>query len=396
VVRGREAIVADWLEERDEPGSWEASYRPLVVEGRRAVAEGTTSYTNGDSSGTCGRCASTRRTDAPSSWSGSWPGRGTDRPQEGGDRPSRRPPSLPSIHPSARKAPSRKSAWPRSHRPGVRVRIIAGEGIAPPCGPAPPDRGGSAGGGVGAYLAGRGVFFAARGGITVASKGVHERANPPRGGGAKPRASHRKRRPGYRKGGLLRVPDRRSGARSRARRGGSSRRGPTKGGPPVLRRGAVRFPAPRWGRPPSSRGQPGPLCFAARSAAPSPRWAERPSPRPSLGTSEGRAPEARAAGARIARAGREGPREPQGPPRPEWRRARGWALTCERNLRDALAAGDEAWLASGPRFRNGPRRRWPWPRRTWPRRRPGLAWGPAFRTRRRGGQAPPCSSPGPL
>jgi ketosteroid isomerase-like protein len=48
VVRGREAIVADWLEERDEPGTWEASYRPLVVEGRRVVAEGTTSYTNGD------------------------------------------------------------------------------------------------------------------------------------------------------------------------------------------------------------------------------------------------------------------------------------------------------------------------------------------------------------
>ena len=48
VVRGREAIVADWLEEPDEPGSWEASYRPLVVEGQRAVAEGTTSYANGD------------------------------------------------------------------------------------------------------------------------------------------------------------------------------------------------------------------------------------------------------------------------------------------------------------------------------------------------------------
>jgi hypothetical protein len=47
VVRGREAIVAEWLEERDEPGTWEASYRPLVVEGQRAVAEGTTSYTNG-------------------------------------------------------------------------------------------------------------------------------------------------------------------------------------------------------------------------------------------------------------------------------------------------------------------------------------------------------------
>jgi ketosteroid isomerase-like protein len=42
VVRGREAIIADWLEERDEPGTWEASYRP------RAVAEGTTSYANGD------------------------------------------------------------------------------------------------------------------------------------------------------------------------------------------------------------------------------------------------------------------------------------------------------------------------------------------------------------
>ena len=47
VVRGREAIIADWCGEQDEPGSWEASYRPLVAEGRRAVAEGTTSYTNG-------------------------------------------------------------------------------------------------------------------------------------------------------------------------------------------------------------------------------------------------------------------------------------------------------------------------------------------------------------
>ena len=45
MVRGREAIVADWLwlEARDEPGSWQASYGPLVVEGRRAVAKGTTS-----------------------------------------------------------------------------------------------------------------------------------------------------------------------------------------------------------------------------------------------------------------------------------------------------------------------------------------------------------------
>src|SRR5918997_862116 len=35
------------------------------------------------SSGTCGRCASTMRTDAPSSWSGSWSGRGADRSSEG-------------------------------------------------------------------------------------------------------------------------------------------------------------------------------------------------------------------------------------------------------------------------------------------------------------------------
>jgi SnoaL-like domain len=47
VVRGRDAIVADWLEEQDEPGSWEAYYQPLMVEGRRAVATGTTRYANG-------------------------------------------------------------------------------------------------------------------------------------------------------------------------------------------------------------------------------------------------------------------------------------------------------------------------------------------------------------
>ena len=44
VVRGREAIVANWLAERDEPGSWEAAYRPLVVEGDRAVVTGQTRY----------------------------------------------------------------------------------------------------------------------------------------------------------------------------------------------------------------------------------------------------------------------------------------------------------------------------------------------------------------
>jgi hypothetical protein len=48
VVRGRDAIVANWLEELDQPGSWEAQYRPLLVEGDRAVATGTTSYAGGE------------------------------------------------------------------------------------------------------------------------------------------------------------------------------------------------------------------------------------------------------------------------------------------------------------------------------------------------------------
>jgi SnoaL-like domain len=46
-LRGRDAIVAGWLEEPDEPGSWEARYAPLVVEGDRAVAAGDTRYDDG-------------------------------------------------------------------------------------------------------------------------------------------------------------------------------------------------------------------------------------------------------------------------------------------------------------------------------------------------------------
>jgi ketosteroid isomerase-like protein len=46
-VRGRDAIVADWLKDPDEPGSWQASYSPLVVEGDRAVAVGRTTYADG-------------------------------------------------------------------------------------------------------------------------------------------------------------------------------------------------------------------------------------------------------------------------------------------------------------------------------------------------------------
>ena len=46
-LQGREAIVGDWLAERDEPGSWEAAYRPLLIAGDRAVATGETRYANG-------------------------------------------------------------------------------------------------------------------------------------------------------------------------------------------------------------------------------------------------------------------------------------------------------------------------------------------------------------
>jgi SnoaL-like domain len=43
-LSGRDAIVADWLANRDEPGTWTAEYRPVAVEGAAAVATGITRY----------------------------------------------------------------------------------------------------------------------------------------------------------------------------------------------------------------------------------------------------------------------------------------------------------------------------------------------------------------
>ena len=43
-IRGRDAIVASWLEEPDEPGTWDAQYEPYTVEGDRAVALGWSRY----------------------------------------------------------------------------------------------------------------------------------------------------------------------------------------------------------------------------------------------------------------------------------------------------------------------------------------------------------------
>jgi SnoaL-like domain len=42
---GRDAIVQGWLSEGDEPGTFDASYSCWVLDGDRAVATGTSSYT---------------------------------------------------------------------------------------------------------------------------------------------------------------------------------------------------------------------------------------------------------------------------------------------------------------------------------------------------------------
>jgi ketosteroid isomerase-like protein len=47
VLRGRDAIVRNWLDEPDAAGSWQAEYHPLLVEGDRAVATGVTRYADG-------------------------------------------------------------------------------------------------------------------------------------------------------------------------------------------------------------------------------------------------------------------------------------------------------------------------------------------------------------
>ena len=46
-IRGRDAIVANWLDDRDAPGSWKAAYAPLMIAGERAIATGETTYADG-------------------------------------------------------------------------------------------------------------------------------------------------------------------------------------------------------------------------------------------------------------------------------------------------------------------------------------------------------------
>jgi hypothetical protein len=47
-VRGRAAVVASWLEDRDAEGTYEGAYTPLVVTGDKAIATGTSTYRDGD------------------------------------------------------------------------------------------------------------------------------------------------------------------------------------------------------------------------------------------------------------------------------------------------------------------------------------------------------------
>jgi ketosteroid isomerase-like protein len=43
-LRGRYAVVSAWLDEKDEPGSWEAAYAAYAVDHDRAVATGISRY----------------------------------------------------------------------------------------------------------------------------------------------------------------------------------------------------------------------------------------------------------------------------------------------------------------------------------------------------------------
>ena len=47
-VVGRPAVVAAWLSDPDEPGSWEADFEVLAVDGETYVAHGRTRYLTDD------------------------------------------------------------------------------------------------------------------------------------------------------------------------------------------------------------------------------------------------------------------------------------------------------------------------------------------------------------
>ena len=44
---GSEAVADDWIANQDPPGTWEASYRPLLVSENKAFVTGKSSYSDG-------------------------------------------------------------------------------------------------------------------------------------------------------------------------------------------------------------------------------------------------------------------------------------------------------------------------------------------------------------
>ncbi|HEY4190179.1 MAG TPA: nuclear transport factor 2 family protein [Candidatus Limnocylindrales bacterium] len=46
-LEGRDAIVADWLDAKDDPTTWDAAYEAWAVEGDRVVATGVSRYDDG-------------------------------------------------------------------------------------------------------------------------------------------------------------------------------------------------------------------------------------------------------------------------------------------------------------------------------------------------------------
>ena len=47
-LRGRDAIVASWLEQRDPPGTYDGHYETVLIEGNRAAARGQSRYFEAD------------------------------------------------------------------------------------------------------------------------------------------------------------------------------------------------------------------------------------------------------------------------------------------------------------------------------------------------------------
>jgi hypothetical protein len=47
-LRGAQAVADSWLENPDEPGTWEAFYAPELVTGNEAIATGESRYSDGN------------------------------------------------------------------------------------------------------------------------------------------------------------------------------------------------------------------------------------------------------------------------------------------------------------------------------------------------------------